>query len=195
MQRPQSTVASTRIASVAKDDDADHNGPTPRLPSKTLADWTADGDDDDVNGYYAGEKRQRGGRKKRKKNKQELEFVQNWDDIYDPSRPNVFEDYKTSDEKVLEIQEWKERLYAHRNVRRPATDSDSESDTARPALNRMLLTAFKFTGLTFIQNNLRLPLNFRRCLHPDSRVPQFQDHRHHLRCCLLRQRYRTSLQE
>ena len=140
-QRTQNIVASTKTAPVIKDEGAGQNGLVSRMPSKSLADWTADGDDDDVNGYYAGEKRQRGGRKKRKKTKQEIEVIQNWDDIYDPSRPNVFEDYKNSDEKVLEIQEWKERLYAHRHVRRPVVESDSESDAARPIFDRMLMIA------------------------------------------------------
>ncbi|KAI4113197.1 MAG: hypothetical protein LQ345_005772 [Seirophora villosa] len=62
---------------------------------------------------YPSEKRQRGGRKKRKKNK-ESSTVQHWNDIYDPSRPNAYEEYQNSDEKMLEIKEWKDRLYAHR---------------------------------------------------------------------------------
>ena len=91
----------------------------------SLADWTADGDDD-VNGFYGGEKRQRGGRKKRKKNKEETVISQNWDDIYDPSRPNSYEEYKNSEEKIAEIREWKDRLYAHRMTRRRSSDSESE---------------------------------------------------------------------
>lgn len=99
----------------------------------TLADWTAEGDDND---YYPGEKRQRGGRKKRKKNKEPTTVAQNWDDIYDPSRPNNYEDYKNSDEKIAEIREWKDLLYAHRMARRASSRSDSDSDTAhRPQLN------------------------------------------------------------
>ena len=93
----------------------------------TLADWTAEGQDSDVNGFYAGEKRQRGGRKKRKKNKEESHTLQNWDDIYDPSRPNNYEDYKHSDEKIREIREWKDKLYAHRS----ATRHDSANYGAR----------------------------------------------------------------
>lgn len=107
-----------------------------RAPAKTtLADWTAEGDEHDVNGFYAGEKRQRGGRKKRKKNKEESHLVQNWDDIYDPSRPNNYEDYKHSDEKILEIREWKNKLYAHRMARRRNSSSGSSSDEGRPAIN------------------------------------------------------------
>ncbi|MCJ1298612.1 hypothetical protein MMC08_001402 [Hypocenomyce scalaris] len=94
----------------------------------SLADWTATGDNDDVNGFYGGEKRQRGGRKKRKKNKDESHVAQNWDDIYDPSRPNNYEEYKHSDEKLLEVREWKDRLYAHRIARRSSSRADSEEE-------------------------------------------------------------------
>ena len=105
-------------------------------PSKsTLADWAATEDDDF--GYYMGEKRQRGGRKKRKKNREERSIPQNWDDIYDPSRPNNYEAYRHSDEKISEVREWKDRLYAHRMRRSPSMDSDSDYD--RP-VNRMFQT-------------------------------------------------------
>ena len=105
------------------------------LAKTTLADWTADGDDNDANGFL-GERRQRGGRKKRKKDKGEAPLPQNWDDIYDPSRPNAYEDYKNSDENVTEIQEWKDRLYAHRMARRRSTESMSDSEVHyRPTVN------------------------------------------------------------
>lgn len=82
---------------------------------------------------YAAEKRQRGGRKKRKKNK-ESPAVQNWDDIYDPSRPNSYEEYQNSDEKILEIREWKDRLYAHRITKnRSSSLGSSSSDDNRQA--------------------------------------------------------------
>ena len=111
---------------------------TARAPPKTtLADWTAEADENDVNGFYGGEKRQRGGRKKRKKNKEESHVPQNWDDIYDPSRPNNYEDYKNSDEKVMEIREWKDRLYAHRMAKTRDSDSDSSEDLYKPGLKCM----------------------------------------------------------
>ncbi|KAL4878578.1 hypothetical protein BJY04DRAFT_111240 [Aspergillus karnatakaensis] len=97
----------------------------------SLADWAAT-EEDDVNGFYSGPKRQRGGRKKRKKNQEAHEFVQNWDDIYDPSRPNIYEEYKHSDEQISEVREWKDRLYAHR-MRSPSRDSCSDDDYARTA--------------------------------------------------------------
>ncbi|GFF50520.1 DNA-damage-repair/toleration protein DRT111, chloroplastic [Aspergillus udagawae] len=106
----------------------------PAPPVKTtLADWAAT-EDDDVNGFYVGEKRQRGGRKKRKKNREAQAFVQNWDDVYDPSRPNIYEEYKHSDEQIAEVREWKDRLYAHRMARSPSRNSYSD-DESRP-MNR-----------------------------------------------------------
>ena len=93
----------------------------------TLADWTAV-DDDDVNGFYGGEKRQRGGRKRRKKNKEEHIEVQDWDDIFDPTRPISYEEYKHSDEKIREVREWKDRLYAHRMVKKAPNEQDSEEE-------------------------------------------------------------------
>ncbi|KAJ5559943.1 hypothetical protein N7513_002342 [Penicillium frequentans] len=104
----------------------------------TLADWAAEEDD-----YgYVGEKRQRGGRKKRKKNHEPHEIPQNWDDIYDPSRPNNYEEYRHSDEKILEVREWKDRLYAHRMRRSPSKDSDSD-DYDRP-MNRQFAPPMSF---------------------------------------------------
>ncbi len=97
----------------------------------TLADWTATVDDEDVNGFYGGEKRQRGGRKKRKKTREESHVPQNWDDIYDPSRPNNYEEYKNSDEKLREVRDWKDRLYAHRMKRRQSSEPDSDEGDSR----------------------------------------------------------------
>ncbi|KAJ5355438.1 uncharacterized protein N7496_012650 [Penicillium cataractarum] len=101
--------------------------PSAAAPTKSkLADWAATEEDDFD--YYVGEKRQRGGRKKRKKNQEPQMVMQNWDDIYDPSRPNNYEEYRHSDEKILEVREWKDRLYAHRMKRSPTPDSDSDYD-------------------------------------------------------------------
>lgn len=102
----------------------------------TLLDWTNEAGEDDANGYFAPEKRQRGGRKKRKKNKEETHLPRNWDDIYDPSRPNVYEEYKGSDEKYLEIREWKDRLYAHRFARCRSSESSNDSPPRTSSFNR-----------------------------------------------------------
>ncbi|KIX94513.1 uncharacterized protein Z520_09899 [Fonsecaea multimorphosa CBS 102226] len=108
--------------------------PQPPAPKTTLADWTATAsDDDDVNNFYTG-KRQRGGRKKRKKNKAAAEVTQNWDDIYDPSRPNNYEEYKHSEEKIREVREWKDLLYRHRMRQR--SYSESEDDDYRRPMNK-----------------------------------------------------------
>ncbi|PMD56712.1 uncharacterized protein K444DRAFT_631884 [Hyaloscypha bicolor E] len=105
-----------------------------RPPAKTtLADWTGV-EDDDVNGFYGGEKRQRGGRKRKRKPKEEQVAVQDWDDIYDPTRPNNYEEYKHSDEKIREVREWKDRLYAHRMARKSASDKDSDEEDYRPMM-------------------------------------------------------------
>ncbi|KAJ5811072.1 hypothetical protein N7447_010588 [Penicillium robsamsonii] len=106
------------------------------VPTKsTLADWTAIEDD---NYEYAREKRQRGGRKKRKKNF-ETHVVQNWDDIYDSSRPTNNAEYRHNDEKIGEVRQWKDRLYAQIRQRSPSRFSDSE-DYDRPK-KRMLGSA------------------------------------------------------
>lgn len=108
---------------------------TARPPIKsTLADWTATADDDDVNGFYGGEKRQRGGRKRRKKNREEHVVAQDWDDIYDPTRPNNYEEYRLSEEKIREVREWKDRLYAHRKARRASSDMDSDEEDRSKSL-------------------------------------------------------------
>ena len=110
---------------------------TSRLHGKnTLADWTADPEGNDEGGFYNVEKRQRGGRKKRKKNKEDSHVFQNWDDIYDPSRPNNYEEYKHSDERILELREWKDKLYAHRMARRSSSDVESTDDHMRYQVNR-----------------------------------------------------------
>ncbi|KAJ5812264.1 hypothetical protein N7474_008565 [Penicillium riverlandense] len=124
--KPKPSIPKTAPSSATQ-----NPAPAPAAPPKsTLADWAGTGDDD-YNGYYMGEKRQRGGRKKRKKNREAHAATQNWDDIYDPSRPNNYEEYRHSDEKIFEVREWKDRLYAHRMRRSPSMDSDSE-DYDRP---------------------------------------------------------------
>lgn len=102
---------------------------TLRSQSKnTLADWTADVEDGETSEVHTGLKRQRGGRKKRKKPKV-LPSFQDWDDIYDPTRPNSYEEYKSSNERIGEIREWKDRLYTYRTARLCDSDfGDFEED-------------------------------------------------------------------
>jgi splicing factor 45 len=88
-----------------------------------------------VNGFYGGEKRQRGGRKRRKnKHREEQAVAQDWDDIYDPTRPNSYEEYKHSEEKIREIREWKDRLYAHRMAQKSESEKDSDEEDYRPQM-------------------------------------------------------------
>lgn len=92
-----------------------------------------------MNGFLADTKRQRGGRKKRKKGKEEKTVIQDWDDIYDLSRPNVYDDYKNSEEQYREVREWKDRLYAHRFMKeRRSSASSSDSDRGRSNINSTL---------------------------------------------------------
>lgn len=62
-------------------------------------------------------------------------MVQDWDDIYDPSRPNNYDEYKHSEERYREIREWKDRLYAHRIANRRNSSDDDQDDRGRPATN------------------------------------------------------------
>lgn len=101
-----------------------------------MADWAVAGEDDDVNGFYGGgEKRQRGGRKRRKKNREEYAVAQDWDDIYDPSRPSSYDEYRHSDEQIREVREWKDRLYVHRKSRKYSSDIESDEEPARPSMS------------------------------------------------------------
>lgn len=101
-----------------------------QIVKTTLEDWTGDGDDD-VNGFYASSKHSqaRGGKKRRKKNKDTPPPPTNWDDIYEPSRPNSYEEYREGDEKIREMEDWRERVYGKRRRRGGRDDSyDSEND-------------------------------------------------------------------
>jgi len=61
--------------------------------------------------------------------------VQDWDDIYDPTRPNNYEEYKHSDEKIREVRDWKDRLYAHRMARKSSEKDSDDEDSYRPQMN------------------------------------------------------------
>ncbi|KAL9582217.1 MAG: hypothetical protein Q9212_003428 [Teloschistes hypoglaucus] len=126
-QKPGTNPSADASQSFLTGEAAFTGGTLQTLAKTTLSDWAAEPQEDDVNGFYSNEKRQRGGRKKRRKNK-ELHAVQNWDDIYNPSRPNAYEEYQNSDEKISEIREWKDRLYAHRTACKGGDSSHSKSE-------------------------------------------------------------------
>ncbi|KAM0264459.1 hypothetical protein ACHAQJ_000650 [Trichoderma viride] len=96
----------------------------------TLADWVATEEDEWM--YGVGEKRQRGGRRK-KKRRQDEQFETDWDEMYDPSRPTNVDEFLKSDEKVAEVQEWKNLLYRHRKRQEDSDISDSEDEGTRAA--------------------------------------------------------------
>jgi splicing factor 45 len=98
----------------------------------TLADWTAEGEDEDHYEHSRERRReqnqQRKRQRKRKKQGDREPTPQDWDDIYDPTRPNNYEEYMQSEERVREIREWKDRLHAHQM----GNSSDFSSDEERP---------------------------------------------------------------
>lgn len=84
----------------------------PGVQRSNFEDWVGD-DDDEF--YYQDRKKyhERGGKKKKKKTKGQETRVWDWDDIYDPTLPNNYADYKGSEEQHREIRDWKARLYYH----------------------------------------------------------------------------------
>lgn len=130
--------ANTKAADISAPDDIYSASRT--QTKNSLADWTAEPQLGEEVGFYNVEKRQRGGRKKRKKNVEDFQTLHNWDDIYDPSRPNTFDDYKNSDEKILELREWKDKLYAHRMTSSSQSDVDSGGETIKRFGNRKYLS-------------------------------------------------------
>lgn len=115
----------------------------PGVQRTNFNDWVGDEEE----GYYYQQDRQRperGGRKKKKKgNKQQGETrVWEWDDIYDPTLPNNYADYKGSEEQYREIRDWKARLYYHQLKEAKAQGKSGaaysdEEDARRPAMNSM----------------------------------------------------------
>lgn len=143
-----------------------------------MADWAAVGDDDDVNGFYGGEKRQRGGRKKRKKTREEQVVLQDWDDIYDPTRPNNYEEYKHSDEKIREVRDWKDRLYAHRMARKAESDKSSDDEGVyRPALNSKTFNCWLLVKLLILYTDQFAPPPSYSFAPPPIDPPQQQEAR------------------
>lgn len=112
----------------------------PAIPSgwqkSNFEDWV--GDEDDA--YVYQDNRPRGSKKQRNKKNKNQAPTWDWDDIYDPSRPNNYADYKGSEEQSCEIRDWKARLYYHQlkaaknSNKNGVSHSDGEdAHKARPA--------------------------------------------------------------
>ena len=103
----------------------------------TLNDWAHTGtSDDDVNGFYAQKEKERNQRRKKRRKNKEAEYGPvDWDDIYDPARPNNYEEYRDGDEKIREMDEWRDKLYGPRKNREDTRSEDESGDDYRPAMN------------------------------------------------------------
>ena len=97
--------------------------------------------------------------------------MQDWDDIYDPSRPNSYEEYKNSEEKIREVREWKDRLYAHRMRRRQTSDYDSEESDRRPAMNSENLSEYAGKLLTRATEQFAPPSSLSFAPPPPADLP------------------------
>ena len=110
----------------------------PSVQKSNFEDWVGDEDDE----YYYADRRDRGNKKKKKKNKAQ-ERVWDWDDIYDPTLPNNYADYKGSEEQSREIRDWKARLYYHqmkearKAKKNGAAYSDEEEERKSRHVNSM----------------------------------------------------------
>ncbi|KAK1068269.1 hypothetical protein LTR74_005767 [Friedmanniomyces endolithicus] len=111
----------------------------PSVQRSNFADWVGDEDED----YFIDDKPkpERGGRNKKKKKggklQQEATRSWSWDDVYDPSMPNNYADYKGSDEQIMEIRDWKARLYYHQLSAKKIGPVRGEESAKGPAVNSM----------------------------------------------------------
>jgi splicing factor 45 len=136
--KPKPKFAFAKVGGGLASNSPDRMGAPIQPAVKTsLADWTADDDEANV---FLDENRERAGKKKNKKKKkkgeEEKPIPQDWDHIYDPTRPNSYEEYMHSEERIREIRDWKERLYAHRMAKRRSAElSSDDDDRPRRAMN------------------------------------------------------------
>ncbi len=80
---------------------------TPSVQKSNFSDWVGD-EDEEFGGFRAKQQN----RRKKKGKKEKLQAVTwDWDDIYDPTLPNSYADYKGSEEQAREVRDWKARLY------------------------------------------------------------------------------------
>ncbi|KAK5724766.1 hypothetical protein LTR15_004814 [Elasticomyces elasticus] len=131
--------SSTTSASVM---DSSALGSTPSVQRSNFEDWVGDEDEDSFFLESRDKpKPERGGRKnKKKKGGKGQEVVAtrswSWDNVYDPSMPNNYADYKGSEEQVMEIRDWKARLYYHRvKGGKKNGGTKAEETVKKPAVN------------------------------------------------------------
>ena len=107
----------------------------PHARTTNFSDWVGDNDED----FQYQEKRERGGKRsknKKKRAKGEPTRIWDWDDIYDPTQPSVYADYKGSEEQMREVRDWKARLYYHkRKEEAKRSKSGSEAPPSRKPAN------------------------------------------------------------
>ena len=123
----------------------------PSVQKSNFEDWV--GDEDDEYYYQGRPKQDRGGRKNKRKNKKggQETRVWDWDDIYDPTLPNVYGDYKGSEEQYREIRDWKARLYYHqlkeakKQAKNEVVDSNEEEGQSSRPMNRTCIDSFEQT--------------------------------------------------
>ncbi|RMY80206.1 hypothetical protein D0864_08772 [Hortaea werneckii] len=105
----------------------------PSAQRSKLEDWV---DEDDEAAYTYQENRARAKKNQRKKNKNKQETrIWDWDDIYDPTLPNSYADYKGSEEQYREIRDWKARLYYQQLKEANKSRKESQDESAGTSAN------------------------------------------------------------
>ena len=165
-----STVTATTVSasSPEKQSQPSAQQQQPSVQQSNFEDWVGDEDE-----YYFQDSRpkaERGGRKKKKKGNKAQERVWDWDDIYDPTLPNTYADYKGSEEQAREIRDWKARLYyrqlkeARKAGKNGAAYSDEEEESRPRPMNskcrrRILLDTADLCVQACLRRHRRLALH------------------------------------
>jgi splicing factor 45 len=139
-QKPKPKFAFAKAVAQANAAKPDNSDAAPK--KRTLAEWATRNEDDEFLEDEMERRKEENKQKRKKKKKKVVEapVPQNWDDVYDPMRPNSYEEYMKSEERIDEIREWKDRLYAHRSARkRRGSDMSSEYDGGQRQ-NSMIMT-------------------------------------------------------
>jgi hypothetical protein len=139
------------------------------VQQSNFEDWV--GDDDDYSFQDSRPKAERGGRKKKKKNKAQ-ERVWDWDDIYDPTLPNNYADYKGSEEQAREIRDWKARLYYRqlKEAKKAGKNGAAYSDEEAEIMPRPMNSEYRLRPLSDVAN-IYVQACLRRHRRSISRLP------------------------